>query len=159
MVITFQRMFLFMTSTAAFGRHGLLPLVADDGIPGNVDAHALGYLELQRLVADPRDGAVDSARRDHLIAHLQTRQKVGHLLLPPFHRQQNDEIEDGQHEREGQQLHQRARRALRRRSHGKYERSGHESSDRREAERRNSCLNLSKVRNDIASLILRMVSR
>ena len=48
---------------------------------------------------------------------------------------------------------------LRRRSHGNQERRGHESSDRREADRRNSCLNLSKVRSDIASLILRMVSR
>ena len=35
----------------------------------------------------------------------------------------------------------------------------HESSDMREAERRNSSLNLSKVRNMIASLILCIVSR
>ena len=31
--MTFQRMFLFMTSYRCLGRHGLLPLVADDGIP------------------------------------------------------------------------------------------------------------------------------
>ena len=109
--------------------------------------------------ADPRDRAVDAAGRHDLVALFQPGQEVGHLLLPPLHRQQDDEVEDGQHEREGHQLHPRTRRARPGRSHGNEEHHGHESSDRREAERKNSCLNLSKVRNDIASLILRMVSR
>src|SRR4029453_1584307 len=83
----------------------------------------------------------------------------GDLLLPALHRQQDDEIKDRQDECKGHQMHPRTRPPLRWGSHGNQERRGHESSDRREADRRNSCLNLSKVRSDIASLILCIVSR
>ena len=39
MVSTFQRMFLFMTSYRRRRRHGLLPLVADDRVARDIDAH------------------------------------------------------------------------------------------------------------------------
>ena len=150
----------------------LLALVADDRRRATPRSRTLfGDLELHRLVAEPRDRPVDAAGRDHPVAHLQRGEERLHLLLPLLHRQQDDEVEDRRgRATNGMNCSQglgapwaarpwpSGRECPNPASQVQIER-GHESRGRREADRRNPCLNVSKVRNAIASLILRMVSR
>ena len=87
---------------------GRLSLIADDGGPGHVDAHVRGNLQLDGIVADLGDRAEEAARGDDLVADLQRGEEVLDLLLPVLHRQQDHEIEDGEDERERNELDQRA---------------------------------------------------
>ncbi len=140
-----------------------LALVADDGGPGDVDAHVWSNLQLNGLVADLGDRAEEAAGGHDLVADLERGQEGLDLLLPVFHRQEDHEIEDREDEREWNELDERADlswRAAERQEHSeKGIRRGHEINARRVKVRWKPCLKSSNLPNAIASLIRRMVSR
>src|SRR4029077_12111339 len=126
-----------------------------------LDSDFVGDLQLHALAPEARDLTVDTAGRDHLVAHLQAFEKLLHLLLLAAHRQQNDEVEDAEHERKRHELQPRAA-AIGGRCHREEAVAGeraHESCGSLESFWRNATLKLSKRPNVKLSLIRRSVSR
>ena len=81
------------------------------------DAHVVGDLQLDRVVAHLGDRAEDAAGGDDRSPTFSAEELL-HLLLPLPHRQHHHEIEDAQNEHERNELQPRARRGPRRRAHG-----------------------------------------
>src|SRR6267142_6523083 len=106
MVRIFQRRFLYIVAklVRVIRHHGLLPLVPPDSRARNLDPDLVRDLHLDRFLVQAGDLSVDAARGDDLVADLERLLKLLDLLLSPFHRQQNQKIEDPENERERQEL-------------------------------------------------------
>src|SRR4051812_46479760 len=100
MVISFQRRFLYITESAmlpVFRRDdGILSLVAAHGGARHFYPDLVRNLDLDRLVVQLGNLPVDAARGDDLVADLERGLELFHLLLPPLHRHQDQEIEDAE---------------------------------------------------------------
>src|SRR5437867_693973 len=186
-VISFQRRFcIYMSSVrikpgarygfvvAAFRRTSgrrlgrddrLLTLISADCGLRDFDAHLVGDLQLDGLLAQPRHLAVNAAGRDDAVADLQTAEKLLDFGLLPFHRQQDHEIKNGENERERNEGEPGTAAIGRRRQREQRfevpERVDHhsESAGWREKLWWNASLKLSNRPISTLSLILRMVSR
>src|SRR3954470_12683243 len=72
-----------------------MALQAADGGARNLDSdlRIVGDLQLDHLLVDFRDLAMNPARRDDPVVHLEAIEKLLHLLLLTLCRQQDDEVE------------------------------------------------------------------
>ena len=103
MVMSFQRRLDICLFLTVFGRRSRRPAPGPDSRRWPLATLRSGPCRRSAAarVCSPslRDLSVDAAGRDDPIADLQAVEKLLHLLLLPLHRQQDDEVEDGQDER------------------------------------------------------------
>src|SRR5687767_3061601 len=102
------RFFFIRSHLVRFRYHGVLSLVPADGRARDLDSDFVRDLHLNRLLVQLRNLAVDAARGHDFVADLERLLELLHLFLAALHREENQEIEDGQDQRKRQELKQPA---------------------------------------------------
>src|SRR5262245_23184116 len=104
MVMTCQRK-VQLISVRTVGQR-LLALITDDGILRELDTYFIGNLEVNSLAVHLCHRSVNAAVCHDTIADFERPEKFLEFLLPALGRQQDDEIEDGKNQCDGNQLNE-----------------------------------------------------